>query len=701
MIEKLNETKKHLEKVSGPDKNGWYTSLCPFHNDQTTPNLRFTENGFYCLACGEKGSLSKLANKLGVSFYPDSSTSHNKKISSIYDYRDENSKLLFQVVRYTPKAFNQRHPNGKGGWIYNLKGVAPTPYRLPELLKAPLDELIFITEGEKGVESLIEHGLTATCSPMGAGKWRGEYSYYFTSRKAVLLPDNDEPGRRHAEQVASSLYPIAKEVKIVSLPDLNEKEDVYDWFAGGGTKGKLFELVLNTLPYTPPDQADLSSLLDDISIFIRRYVVLSSDQLVAVTLWVVHTYLIDHADTTPYLNIHSAEKRSGKTRLLEVLEVLVASPWLTGRVTSAVLARKIDAECPTLLLDESDAAFKGEKEYSETLRGILNSGYRRGGKSSICVGKGADIGYKDLSTFCPKAIAGIGKLPSTIADRSIPVLLKRKIDKEKTEKFRLRRAWKEAEDLRERLELCRALKLTGEEIVIPEELDDRAADCCEPLLVIACSAGKEWFGKATGALTNLMTGEERQDDSLNVQLLSDIREILENEGLDRISSSALTDSLKGREESPWSEHGGINLSQRKLSKMLKPYGIKSKPIRSGIDVYKGYQKDDFSDAFNRYLSINPHLRVTSVTTSFEPNVKEVPVLSVTNTLKTANVTDNPQSYANRNVTDVTDKSRNKRKRAVFPLLPYSLSKQWQEAFDFEKVKVTWGTEHEEDLRCAN
>jgi DNA primase (bacterial type) len=701
MIEQLNEIKKCLKKVSGPDKNGWYTALCPFHNDQHTPNLRFTEKGFYCLACGEKGSLSKLANKLGITSYPGSSIGRDKKISAVYGYKDENGKLLFQVVRYTPKTFKQRRPDGKGSWIYNLKGVTPTLYQLPELLKSPLDETIFIAEGEKGVESLIEHGLTATCSPMGAGKWRDEYSYYFTSRKAIVLPDNDETGRRHAEQVASSLYSITKEVKVLDLPNLSEKEDVYDWFTGGGTKEKLLELVLSTPPYTPPEQIDLSLLLDDVSIFIRRYVVLSVDQLVAVALWVVHTYSINHADTTPYLNIHSAEKRSGKTRLLEVLEVLVASPWLTGRVTSAVLARKIDAECPTLLLDESDAAFKGEKEYSEMLRGILNSGYRRGGKSSICVGKGADIGYKDLSTFCPKAIAGIGKLPSTIADRSIPILLKRKIDEEKTEKFRLRRAGKETEGLREQLELCRSLKLTGEEVVIPEELDDRAADCCEPLLVMARYAGEEWSTKATEALISLMTGEERQDDSLNVQLLSDIREILESEGLDRISSSALTDSLKSQEESPWCEHGGINLSQRKLSKMLKPYGIKSKPIRSGVDVYKGYQKDDFNDAFSRYLPINPLLRVTSVTTSYNSNVEEVPVLSVTNSENNPNVTDNLQSYANRNVTDVTDKSRNIRKRAVFQLLPYSLSKEWEEAFEFEKMKVTWGTELKEDLRCVN
>src|ERR1700684_3467421 len=111
-------------------------------------------------------------------------------------------------------------------------------------------------------------------------------------------------------------------------------------------------------------------MLDDLFTFIRRFVSLSLSQARVVALWVLHTHVIDAADATPYLAITSAEKQSGKTRLLEVCELLVANPWFTGRVTAAVLIRKIDAVQPTLLLDESDAAFSGEKEYAETLRGV-------------------------------------------------------------------------------------------------------------------------------------------------------------------------------------------------------------------------------------------------------------------------------------------------------------------------------------------
>ena len=134
---------------------------------------------------------------------------------------------------------------------------------------------------------------------------------------------------------------------------------------GGGNGSAPVELPIGCPP--PP----LDEVLDEVAGFVRRFVVMSEAQADAVALWVVHTHAFDAAEQTPYLAISSAEKRSGKTRLLEVLELLVARPWLTGRVTAAVLARKVDAERPTLLLDESDAAFKGEKEYAEALRGLL------------------------------------------------------------------------------------------------------------------------------------------------------------------------------------------------------------------------------------------------------------------------------------------------------------------------------------------
>ena len=173
---------------------------------------------------------------------------------------------------------------------------------------------------------------------------------------------------------------------------------------------------------------------------IRRYVVLSDAQARACSLWVAHCHAFAAAEATPYLNVTSAVKQCGKTRLLEVLEPIVPAPWLTGRVSAAVLTRKVDGETPTLLLDESDAAFTHRSEYAEALRSILNSGYRRSGRSSLCVAQGAGLAYRDFSTFCPKAIAGIGALPDTVTDRSVPIALKRRAPDESVARFRLRTA---------------------------------------------------------------------------------------------------------------------------------------------------------------------------------------------------------------------------------------------------------------------
>jgi hypothetical protein len=131
-------------------------------------------------------------------------------------------------------------------------------------------------------------------------------------------------------------------------------------------------------------------------------------------LWVLHTHAVDAADFTPYLAINSPVLRSGKTQLLEVFKLLVYKPWFTGRVTASALVRKVNRDQPTLLLDESDTAFQTRSDYAELLRGILNTGFERDGSYSMSVPSGNDWEVRDFSTFSPKAIAGIGQLPTTV-----------------------------------------------------------------------------------------------------------------------------------------------------------------------------------------------------------------------------------------------------------------------------------------------
>jgi hypothetical protein len=278
----------------------------------------------------------------------------------------------------------------------------------------------------------------------------------------------------------------------------------------------------------------LASALEDTMSFVRRYVVVSHAQSVAIALWTFHTHAFEAASTTPYLSITSAEMESGKTRLLETLELVVAKPWLTGRATPAVLARKIDKEQPTLLLDESDAAFKGDREYAEVLRGVLNSGHRRSGRTSICVGQGAALSYIELSTFCPKAIAGIGRLPDTVASRSIAIRLKRKAPTETVGRFYQRDAEAIAEPIRLLLESLGpdySPRLADARPERPRALGDRAGDSWEPLLAIADLAGGDWPDEARlAALTLSGAVEAAEGHSNGVRLLADARTIFHEEG---------------------------------------------------------------------------------------------------------------------------------------------------------------------------
>jgi hypothetical protein len=355
-----------------------------------------------------------------------------------------------------------------------------------------------------------------------------------------------------------------------------------------------------------PDGAEL---LERLVWFIRRYVALSKDQALLIALWIVNTHTLDAADTTPYLNVKSAEKRSGKTRLLEVLSLLAAGSWLTGRVTAAVLVRKVAAEAPALLLDESDAAFKGDREYAETLRGVLNAGFRRGGVASLCVGQGANITYEDFPVYCPKVIAGIGKLPDTVADRSIPIELRRRRPSEMVEWFRLRKVGPEA------LPISRDVRawaqshldsLSTAEPDLPEELDDRAQDIMEPLLAIADEVGGEWPERSRRAAVGLLTGEEREDaESLGVRLLRNVRGVFDDNSSDRLPTGKLLEALHAMEEAPWGSLRGEALDARGLARLLKPYGVKPEKLREGDDTFRGYRRTSFEDAWVRYLSALP------------------------------------------------------------------------------------------------
>lgn len=277
-------------------------------------------------------------------------------------------------------------------------------------------------------------------------------------------------------------------------------------------------------------------------------------------------------------------------------------------MTAAVLTRKIDAESPTLLLDESDAAFGGEKEYAEALRGVLNTGHRRGGTASCCAGQGTNLSFRDFSTYCAKAIAGIGKLPDTVADRAISVRLKRTARNEKVERFRLRDVESESRKLQEKIEAwCSGIipTLRDARPELPNELTDRQQDGAEPLLAIADAAGGDWPRAIRQSLIELCAGAQAADSSIGVQLLADIWQVFDSRGVDRLASADLVAALCEIETSPWVEwFHGKPITPGKLARLLSSHEIKPHTIRIGDKTPKGYQRDEFEDAWTRYLRIS-------------------------------------------------------------------------------------------------
>ena len=191
-------------------------------------------------------AVAELAKYLGIAPATAARTNGKSKIVATYNYVDEQGKLLYQVVRFEPKDFRQRRPKGSG-WEYSVKGTRLVPYRLPDLVAAPLSRGVLVVEGEKDVDRAAGIGIIATTCAMGAGKWRPEYNEHFRSRSVYVIPDNDSRGREHAQQVAQSASRHrqghqgggtagrARERRLVGLAGPGPHESRVGWTGQGGS----------------------------------------------------------------------------------------------------------------------------------------------------------------------------------------------------------------------------------------------------------------------------------------------------------------------------------------------------------------------------------------------------------------------------------------------------------------------------------
>jgi Protein of unknown function (DUF3631) len=334
-------------------------------------------------------------------------------------------------------------------------------------------------------------------------------------------------------------------------------------------------------------------LLDDITAALRRYVVLEKGAAEATALWVVHTFCFDAFPITPRLAVTSAVMRCGKTTLLDVLSFLVHRPISTGNATAAAIYRVVHKLRPTLLIDEADTLLVG----NATLRGILNLGHR---KNTAFVLR-AD---ERFSTWAPVAIAMIGRLPSTLEDRSISIRLQRRRADEPLEVFRL-----DQHDNLKRLGRMAARfaadhfdRLREATPIMPSTLENREADNWLPLLAIADAAGGAWPSIARQVAENLAVANRPTEQSIAVMLLEDIYGVLTAHTGERIQSVELVKALVQLEDRPWAEwKASKSITVNAVARLLAPFNIRPFEMRIGTRVVRGYRVAQFADAFARYV----------------------------------------------------------------------------------------------------
>lgn len=250
-------TDEILQRLEGVkrEREGQWAAKCPAHGDRKPSLAIKSADGKTLLHCHVGCKLADVLAALQLTeqdlFPPKADAGPvGEPVTTTYPYRSETGEVVFEVVRTdTPgqaKQIKQRRPNGAGGWVWNLEGIAPVLYRLPEILAADVAKPVFLVEGEKCADRVTHLGLLATTSSRGATAWdkTAEHAQrVLAGRHVVLVPDNDEPGRKFARDILASLRGVVRSIRIVELPGLRDKGDVFDWALAGGTAEHLLALA--------------------------------------------------------------------------------------------------------------------------------------------------------------------------------------------------------------------------------------------------------------------------------------------------------------------------------------------------------------------------------------------------------------------------------------------------------------------------
>jgi hypothetical protein len=498
-----------------------------------------------------------------------------------------------------------------GSWRYHPQGTKAAPLIIGDLatstqvhlFESQWDMFAFIDRTESYSSETVTFIATR-----GAGNARSIYNLLPEGVSICAWPQNDSAGEKWLSDLCAEV-----KVNIAVVPQ--PYKDLNDWTKAGANKEVVsaafaeaakersneFGLNKSMLP-------DLASVLEEITCVLRRNITFSSEhQAVVVALWIAHTHVIDRLNITPYLHITSPVKRCGKSNLLACLKYLTFNAWHVVNPSVAVLYRKIESDCPTLLLDEADRSFEGGESGRQDLLAILHSGYKRGATVYRCGGANRDR-LESFAVFCPKAFAGIGELPDTTQDRCLPIRLERQVRGQRR-RFLEDHVEREMAPIRDRLanwakteDAKNTLSITILDWAFPESLSDRAVEVCESLFKIAIAAGGDWY-KRTREATAFIFGAEEDENQATSQLAA-IRNAFRED--DRLSTSELIDRLLDGDDSPfpnwWLKETDKKVIGKSLAKILKPFGVRAKKFRIDGEQVRGYECLDLEPVWERYCT---------------------------------------------------------------------------------------------------
>jgi hypothetical protein len=526
---------------------------------------------------------------------------HEKKLVGLYN------RCFAFPVRDEARNAVAVHYETPEGWRYHPHGTKVRPLVIGELLpgdtvhafESQWDAFAFMDKSGEYQGVIITRGannggLAAAAIPRDA--------------KVYLWPQNDAAGEKWQKDICANTKALVNRARI---PEPHK--DLNEWTKAGATTDDLFAAFLKAEPVQEAAEAAAvlspEKLFNEIKTYITRYVVFSQPEHAdVITLWTMHTWVADCADFTPYIYLHSPVMRCGKTQVHRVVEPLVKNPLRTCNISESALFREIEDSHPTLLWDEIDSIFGNQKssEANETKRALLNAGFERGIRAIRMERCGGDFVKITYDPFCPKILAGIGRLPDTIVDRSVPILIHRRLKTQQCQKYR-RQDRANAKPLHDALQdwsegaaLPKTLRESHPQM--PDCLSDRQEDIWEPLLVIADTIGGEVPELARAAARSLCSNDDDESGSDTTYLVA-IKKVVGQQA--RIKSRDLINGLWEADSLPARLMEDEKPNYKKighwLSKLIQSYG--GKPARQ-LDFNgkndRGYEAAELKETFERY-----------------------------------------------------------------------------------------------------